>query len=137
MKRSVVVLTIGLILFLPLLVAAQEVAPSDQMPLSDKDNSIAASPKLAQKQESNILNKTENFNDKEDLYHIVVLTKGNKKESIWVELKPGEQKYVTIELDNGRKKSVSIRLEDEKKSHPIRLSPYERLSQLMLQPISF
>ena len=132
-----VFLTMGLLLFLTVSVKAQEVKQSDQTHPSKENNTIVVRSKLAKIKETQPMNDTENLNNKEGLYHIVVLTKGQKKESIWVELEPGEQKYITIELDNGQKKSVSIRLEDERKPNLIRLSPYDRLSQLVLQPISF
>lgn len=137
MKSVIVILSLGLLLSSPISVKAQEVKQSDQPHFSKEDNATAVKSKLVKVKETQPMNNVEKLNKKEGLYHIIVLTKDQKKESIWVELEPGEQKYVTIKLDNSHKKSVSIRLEDERKPNPIRVSPHDRLSQLMLQPISF
>lgn len=137
MKSVIVILALGLLLSSPISVKAQEVKQSDQPHFSEKDNTTAVKSKLVKVKETQPIKDVEKLNKKEGLYHIIVLTKDQKKESIWVELEPGEQKYVTIKLDNSHKKSVSIRLEDERKPNPIRVSPHDRLSQLMLQPISF
>jgi ribosomal protein S8 len=137
MKRIIVILVAGLLLSLPVLGKAQEINLSNQSHFSKKKNTIETKSKLTKIKETQPMGDIENLSNKEGFYQIIVVTKGQKKENIWVELEPGEKKYITIELDNGRKKSVSIRLEDEKKPNSIRLKSYNRLSQLMLQPISF
>jgi hypothetical protein len=137
MKRIIVILVAGLLLSLPVLGKTQEVNLSNQSRFYKKKNTIETKSKLAKIKETQPMGDIENLSNKEGLYQIIVVTKGKKKENIWVELEPGEKKYFTIELDNGRKKSVSIQLEDERKPNPIRLKSYNRLSQLMLQPISF
>jgi hypothetical protein len=135
MKRLTMILTAGLLLLLPISISAQEinVKQSDQTNKIKADNTSGVGSKKVTKP----VKETENLNDNEGLYHVVVMTKGHKKESLWVELKPGERKYITIRLDNGINKDVSILLNDKKQSLPVRFGPYDHLSQLTLQPISF
>jgi hypothetical protein len=140
MKRLSIILTmgfIGLLLFIPISINAQDVKPLDQTNASKLKSTIVVGPKLMKKKVTKPIKNSKDLNNHEELYHIVVLTKGHKKESLWVELKPGEQKYITIRLDNGTSKDVSILLNDKKQSMPIKFGPYDRSSRLTLQPISF
>jgi hypothetical protein len=145
MKRLSVILTMGfmgLLLLLPISINAQDVKQQnvkqiDQTNASKLNNTIVVGPKLIKRKVTKPIKATEDPNNHDGLYHIIVLTKGNKKESLWVELKAGEQKYITIRLDNGTQKDVSILLNDKEQPVPIRSGPYDRLSRLTLQPISF
>lgn len=137
MKRLTMILTTGLLLFLPISINAQDIiqpAPTNST-IADDTNVVGS--KSTKKKVTKPVKETEDLNDNEGLYHVVVLTKGHKKESLWVELMPGEQKYITIRLDNGIKKNVSILLNDKKQSMPISFGSYDHLSRLTLQPISF
>ena len=140
MKRLIIILTMGfmgLLLFLPISINAQDVKQPGQTNFSKTDSIIVVGSKLTKKKVTQPMKDTGDLNNHEGLYHIVVLTKGHKKESLWVELKQGEQKYITIRLDNGTQKDVSILLNDKKQFRPIRSGSYDRLSRLTLQPISF
>jgi hypothetical protein len=75
--------------------------------------------------------------DKEGLYHIMVTTEKNERESLWVELNEGEQKYVLIKLDNSSQEKISIQLNDDKRTEMIKIPRSDEFSRLVLQPISF
>ena len=143
MKKIIIILSILTTFFLPMSATAQEEhIPTKRTEAIKTGTSASVKPVLGDSnlpKQSNVSPKDEaiDFNNSDGLYHIVITTQGKKRESIWVELDHGEQKYITIKLDNGSKKDVSIQLNDTRQTVTMMTSPYNKLSKLTLQPISF
>lgn len=135
-------LLIGLIFLLPAITVAQEKkeAAASQSPPITPAKTIDSKEGLTELQPNLKITSPENKQipeGKSGLYHIVVINEDQKKQSIWVEVDRGEQKYITIKLDNGSSEDVLIQLENQAPALKTLLRSRNGLSSLTLQPISF
>lgn len=143
MKKIITMLAVLTTVSLPISTTAQEERLPTERGEAIKSNTAAfvkpalGNSKFPKPSDESTQDETIDLKNSNGLYHIVITAQGKKRESIWVELDHGEQKFITIKLDNGSKKDVSIQLNNERQTVTMMTSPYNKLSKLTLQPISF